>query len=98
MKQQIADFSKQLNLEELYLYIFEVWESTEEMLERLSYDELKRKIPKKEKEYLESLNVVNDNEKAIWLIDYWCSKDYSWADSNAVFKTLDYAHRSLFAY
>ena len=75
MKQQIADFSKQLNLEELYLYIFEVWESTEKMLERLSYDELKRKIPKERKGYLESLNVVNDNEKAIWLIDYWCSKD-----------------------
>lgn len=49
MKQQIADFSKQLNLEELYLYIFEVWESTEKMLERLSYDELKRKIPKERK-------------------------------------------------
>ena len=29
MKQQIADFSKQLNLEELYSYIFEVRESTE---------------------------------------------------------------------
>ena len=56
MKQQIADFSKQLNLEELYLYIFEVWESTEKMLERLSYDELKRKIPKERKGYLESLN------------------------------------------
>lgn len=50
MKQQIADFSKQLNLEELYLYIFEVWESTEKMLERLSYDELKRKIPKERKD------------------------------------------------
>ena len=48
-KFQIADFSKQLNLEELYLYIFEVWESTEKMLERLSYDELKRKIPKERK-------------------------------------------------
>lgn len=21
------------------------------------------------------MNVVNDNEKAIWLIDYWCNKD-----------------------
>ena len=47
----------------------------EKMLERLSYDELKRKIPKERKGYLESLNVVNDNEKAIWLIDYWCNKD-----------------------
>ena len=75
MKQQIADFSRQLNLEELYAYIFEVRESTEEMLKRLSYDELKRRIPEERKEYLKSLNVVNDSEKAIWLIDYWCSKD-----------------------
>ena len=75
MKQQNADFSRQLNLEELYAYIFEVRESTEEMLKRLSYDELKRRIPEERKEYLKSLNVVNDSEKAIWLIDYWCSKD-----------------------
>lgn len=32
VKQQIADFSKQLNLEELYSYIFEVRESTEKSL------------------------------------------------------------------
>ncbi len=73
--QQIADFSKQLNLEELYSYIFEVSESTEKMLKRLSYDELKRKIPEERKEYLESLKVVSDSEKAVWLIDYWCNKD-----------------------
>ena len=73
--QQIADFSKQLNLEELYSYIFEVCKSTEKMLERLSYDELKRKIPEERKEYLESLKVVSDSEKAVWLIDYWCNKD-----------------------
>ena len=29
----------------------------------------------KRKEYLKSLHVVSDNEKAIWLIDYWCNKD-----------------------
>ena len=75
VKQQIADFSKQLNLEELYSYIFEVRESTEKMLGQFSYDELKRKIPDGRKDYLESLNVVNGDEKAIWLIDYWCSKD-----------------------
>ena len=75
MGQQIADFSKQLNLEELYSYIFEVCKSTEKMLERLSYDELERKIPEERKEYLESLKVVSDSEKAVWLIDYWCNKD-----------------------
>lgn len=75
VKQQIADFSKQLNLEELYSYILEVRESTEEMLKRFSYDDLKRKIPVERKGYLESLNIVNSDRKAIWLIDYWCSKD-----------------------
>ena len=75
VKQQIADFSKQLNLKELYSYIFEVKESTEKIVERLSYDELKRKISEDRKEYLKSLNVVSTDENAIWLIDYWCNKD-----------------------
>ena len=75
VKKQIADFSKQLNLEELYAYIFEVRESTEKMLERFSHDELQRKIPDERKACLESLNVVSSDEKAIWLIDYWCGKD-----------------------
>lgn len=75
VKEQIADFSKQLNLEELYSYIFEVRESTEKMLEGLSFDELKIKISEARKEYLESLNVVSNDKKAAWLIDYWCNKD-----------------------
>lgn len=75
MKQQIAAFSEQLNLEELYSYIFEVRKSTEKMLEQLSYEELKRKIPEERKRNLQSLHVVSDNEKASWLIDYWCKKD-----------------------
>ena len=54
---------------------YQVRESTEKILERFSYDELKWKIPDERKGYLKSLNVVNCDEKAIWLIDYWCSKD-----------------------
>lgn len=75
VKQQIADFSKQLNLEELYSYIWEVKDSTEKLINNLPYDELKRKIPEERKEYLKSLNVVSKDENAIWLIDYWCGKD-----------------------
>ena len=74
-KQQIADFSMQLNLKELYSYIFEVKDSTEKIINSLSYNELKKKISKERKEYLKSLNVVSDDENAIWLIDYWCGKD-----------------------
>ncbi len=75
IKQQIADFSKQLDLKELYSYIFEVKESTEKIIKDLSYIELKRKVSEERKEYLKSLNVVSSDENAIWLIEYWCRKD-----------------------
>ena len=75
VKQRIADFSKQLNIGELYAYIFEVAESTERILKQLPFDELKRKISEESKEYLKSMNVVSADENAIWLVDYWCSKD-----------------------
>lgn len=71
----IVDFSKQLNLKELYSYIFEVKKSTETIIIYLSYDELKMKIPEERKERLKLLNVVSDDENAIWLIDYWGNKD-----------------------
>lgn len=75
VKQQIADFSRQLDLKELYSYIHEVKESTERIIKFLPYDELKRKISDEGKEYLKSLHVVSTDEKAVWLIDYWCNKD-----------------------
>ena len=75
VKEQIADFSKRLNLKELYSYIFEVKDSTEKIINSLSYDELKRKISEERKEYLKLLKVVSDDKNAIWLIDYWCGKD-----------------------
>ncbi len=75
VKQQIADFSGQLNLQELYAYILEVKESTEQIVQSLSYDDLKRKISEERKGYLKSLQVVSSDESAVWLIEYWCNKD-----------------------
>lgn len=75
VKEQIAEFSEQLNLEELYSYIFEVKDSTEKIISGLAYDDMKKKISEERKEQLKSLNVVSDDENASWLIDYWCGKD-----------------------
>ena len=75
VREQIADFSRQLNMEALYAYAAEVKESTEQIVKRLSCDDLKRKIPEERKACLKSLNVVSDDESAVWLIDYWCGKD-----------------------
>ena len=74
-KQQIADFSAQLDLDALYDYISEVKESTEAILRGLSFEDLKRKISDERKVALEALRVVSDDENAHWLIDYWCEKD-----------------------
>ena len=75
VKQEIADFSEQLNMDELYTYLSDVKQGTEAILRDLSYEDLKRKIPVERKEQLESLSVVSKDEGAIWLIDYWCNKD-----------------------
>ncbi|MFR1518331.1 MAG: phage head-tail adapter protein [Clostridia bacterium] len=75
VKEQIADFSKQLNLKELYSYISEVKDSTEKIINSLFYDELKKKIAEERKKQLQLLNVVSKDENASWLIDYWCGKD-----------------------
>lgn len=75
VKEQIADFSKQLNLDALYAYIDEVYSGTNTILKSLSYSDTKRKISQVEKNELLELQVVSTDEKAFWLIDYWCRKD-----------------------
>lgn len=76
VKQQIAEFSRQLNLGELQNYIHEVKAQTEKILCALSYSDLKKKVSAERRKELESLNVVSTDESAAWLIDYWCGKDF----------------------
>ena len=75
VKQEIADFSKQLNLDELYSYISDVKKSTENILKGIAFEDTKKKISDDRRKELEKLCVVNEYESAIWLIDYWCKKD-----------------------
>ena len=76
IKEQIAEFSQKLNIIELYAYIHEVKSSTEEILRNLSFDDMKNVITNERKTVLESLGVVSKDKEAVWLIDYWCNKDY----------------------
>ena len=75
IKEQISDFTKQLDIDELYSYISDVKKSTEEIIRDLDYSDLKLKISDERKKSLESLGVVSEDENAVWLIDYWCKKD-----------------------
>lgn len=74
-KEQIADFSRQLDIDELYSYVHKTAEVTEKLLSSFSFEDAKTKITESKKQYLMSLNVVSSDEKACWLIDYWCGKN-----------------------
>lgn len=72
-KEEIRVFSEQLNISELYHYMEEVYQNTNQMISELTFDQLKTSIPKEYKERLVKSKVVSD--RASWLIDYWCDKD-----------------------
>ena len=75
VKEQIRDFTMRLNIDELYSYIADVKKSTEEIIHRLTFSNLKIKVTSERRKKLEALGVVSTDENAVWLIDYWCNKD-----------------------
>lgn len=75
LKHEISEFSSQLNIDELYNYIHDVKGSTKSIIADLSYDMLKYRISSERRNALKASECVSKNESAVWLIDYWCSKD-----------------------
>ena len=75
IKEEIQEFSKQLQMDELYNYIIDVDSSTTEILKALTYQDSKEKISLEKRNKLEAMGVVSTDENAYWLIDYWCGKD-----------------------
>lgn len=73
--QQIEVFSKEMDLDALYAYAVAVKSATDKMLIQLSYRDLRRKFGEADKTRLQGLRVVSTDERACWLIDYWCGKD-----------------------
>ena len=74
-KEQIAEFTRGLDLDELYAYAQEVKKSTESILSEMPFEMLKNGVSDERRAKLESLGVVSKDEDAVWLIDYWCGKD-----------------------
>ena len=72
---EIAGFSGQLEIRELYRYAQEVMNSTDRILTQLAYSDLKRKFGKEMNTKLHATGCVSEDESAVWLIDYWCGKD-----------------------
>ena len=72
---EIAEFSEKLDLKELYRYARAVMESTNQILEQLSYSDLKRKFGEEMAVKLQNTGCVSSDDHANWLIAYWCEKD-----------------------
>lgn len=75
VKEEILYFSQKLDISELFNYCENVKISTDSMLRRLAYEDLKMKYDDVDKKRLKKAKVVSENENAFWLIDYWCGKN-----------------------
>ena len=75
VKEEIAEFSKRLDLDALYEYAEAVRQKTDAWLLSVSYDDLNTRFSVDDKNRIRNCNVVSTAEEAEWLIDYWCNKD-----------------------
>ena len=71
----MIEFSKALNIKATYEYCKAVMESTNEILEGLSFADLKKTFTTEDKERLAASKCVSPDESSAWLIDYWCDKN-----------------------
>ena len=72
---EIIDFSRQLNIRVLYRYAREVMQSTDQILKRLEYADMKRTFGDGMIVKLRNTRCVSEAESAGWLIGFWCGKD-----------------------
>ena len=69
----IVDFSKQLNIQELWNYARSVLDQSNSWLQSLTHDKLKKTFSHLDQERIKSTDTVAESES--WLIEYWCKKD-----------------------
>lgn len=73
--ERIVAFSKEVDVDALLLYARAVMETSNAFLPELSYEDIKQKFTDVDKNRIIASRCVSTDENAVWLIDYWCSKD-----------------------
>ena len=66
---EIAEFSKKLDVKALFDYCKAVMDSTNELLRGLSYKDLKRRFSEEDKNRVLDSKCVSTDENAAWLVD-----------------------------
>ncbi|MCT4593050.1 MAG: DinB family protein [Anaeromicrobium sp.] len=72
---EIMNFSKSINIEELLRYRVAVGIQTQKILSCLKFEDTKHKIEKKDTEKILNEGGVLSHPDSIWLLDYWGKKD-----------------------
>lgn len=75
MGEEIAAFSRKLDVKALVEYCKAVMDSTNDLLRSLEYKELKRRFCEEDRNRVRESQCVSTDSNAIWLIGYWCEKD-----------------------
>lgn len=73
--EQMIEFSKDLNPDELFSYAKEVKNVSQKVLSNLTFKQAKEKVSEQQKQKLLMQNVVSTNPESFWLVDYWCKKN-----------------------
>ena len=72
---EIAEFSKKLDVKELFGYCKAVMDATNGLLQNLTYQDLKRRFSEEDRKRVKDSHCVSTDEEASRLVDYWCDKD-----------------------
>jgi len=75
-RDDLVEFSKSLNLGQLKVYTDKVWESTNTLIQNMTFDNSKTKVTEERKAKLLATGSVSEEQSAFWLMDYWCKKTY----------------------
>jgi len=72
---EIESFNKSINIKELKAYRIKVGKSTQKIIKALKFGDIKRKVEKEQLEKIKQNGGVIDNQKSIWLLDFWGKKN-----------------------
>lgn len=74
-EEEILEFSKRINMQELKNYRIAVGKKTQEIVKNLTYDDMKKKFEKNQLQRIIDEGAVLDVEASNWLIDFWGKKN-----------------------
>lgn len=74
---EIMEFSKDINVQELKNYRIEVGRRTRDIIKNLSFDDMKRKFDKHRIRRILDEGAVLEVEASNWLVDFWGRKNVS---------------------